>query len=316
MRIYRTLALGAASLALVMSACTPGGSGSTSPSGSAAGTKPTIKVGSQTFWEAEVVGEMYALALEANGYTVERHLAISPEHPPVLAALEADQINLTPEYLGGLTGAGLGLESLASDPQEASDSLRDPLAEKGWVIFDFSPGSDSDGFAVRQETADEMSLSTISDLAGVADQLVWGVAEGCPENPVCAPGLKEVYGIDLDQIEEAGNLEFLSACSSDIAGSLSDGTIDVAQVCTTQPEILALNLKLLEDDMHLQPAQNLVPLARQDLIDAAPDIEATLNAIQAKLTTEALTQLGVAIVIDQEDTADVARQFLEDNGLL
>ena len=72
MRKYRTLALGAASLALILSACTSGGSGS--PSGSAAANKPAVKVGSAGFWEAAVTAEMYAQALEAKGYTVERHL--------------------------------------------------------------------------------------------------------------------------------------------------------------------------------------------------------------------------------------------------
>ena len=87
MRRYRTLALGAAALVLVLSACTPGGSES-SPSGSPAASKPTVKVGSAGFWEAAVVGEMYAQALEAKGYTVDRHLEIGGR-PAVHAALDA-----------------------------------------------------------------------------------------------------------------------------------------------------------------------------------------------------------------------------------
>jgi osmoprotectant transport system substrate-binding protein len=317
MRMNRTLALGAASLVLVMSACTPGGS-SASPSGSAAASKPTVKVGSQAFWEAAVVGEMYAQALEAKGYTVERHLEISPEHAPVHAALKAGEINLTPEYLGGM-GGELGLDELSPDATEAVANLQEALAAKGWVIFDPSPGTDADGFAVSAETAADRGLATMSDLADPAnDDLVWGIAAGCPTNPVCGPGLKEVYGIDLDQLAEAGQVETdLDACSADIAGNVADDTIQVAQVCTTQPEIAALNLVLLEDDKHLQPAQNLVPLATTALADAAPaDFEETLNAIQATLTTDALTELGVSINIDHEGIADVATTFLQDNGLI
>lgn len=311
MRRYRTLALGAAALVLIVSACTPGGSGS-SPSESAAAEKPTVKVGSAGFWEAAVVGEMYALALEDKGYTVERHLEIG-ERPAVHSALDADQVNLIPEYLGGLAGQGLGIEVLSSDPQAAWDNMQEALAAKGWVSFDFSPGTDADGFAVRQETADEFGLATMSDLAAVADQLVWGVAEGCPDNPVCGPGLKDTYGIDLTTVE----VETLGACSTDIATALNDSAIGVAQVCTTQPEIAAMNLVLLADDKHLQPAQNLVPVASKELADAAPaDFAETLNAITAKLTTEALTQLGAAINLNHEEITDVARQFLQDNGLL
>jgi osmoprotectant transport system substrate-binding protein len=297
----------------MLSACTPGGS-EASPSASAAATKPTVRVGSQDFPEAALVGELYALALEAKGYTVERHLETGGR-PVMHTALEADEINLVPEYLGGLGGEGLGLEALSTDPQAAWENMQEALAGKEWVVFDYSPGSSADGFAVRQETADEFGLETMSDLAEVADQLVFGIAPQCMENPVCGPGLQEVYGIDL--ASEEIEVETLPACSTDIATALNDRAIDVAQVCTTQPEIAVLNLVLLEDDQHLQPAQNLVPLARKDLADAAPsDFAETLNAVQATLTTEALTVLQVAYVINQEDIADVARQFLEDNGLL
>lgn len=314
MRRYRTLALGAAMLALVMSACSPGGSGSPSEqaSSSQSAEKPAVSVGSADFYEAAVVGEMYAQALEAKGYTVERHLSIG-ERPAVHTAMDSGDINLIPEYLGGLAGALTESAELPSDPQEAWDNLQEPLSEKGWVAFDFSPGTDADGFAVRQETATDMGLATMSDLAGVADQLVWGLADGCAENPVCGPGLNEVYGIDISQLD----VETLGPCSTEMADALTNEVIDVAQVCTTQPDIVTFNLALMEDDLHLQPAQNMVGVATAELADAAPaDFAETINAINALLTTEALTQLGVEIVVDQTDMADVAHNFLEDNGLL
>jgi osmoprotectant transport system substrate-binding protein len=307
MRRYRTLALGAALLALVMSACAPGGSGSSPSASGTAVELPDVSVGSADFYEAAVVGEMYAQALEAKGYAVERHLNIG-ERPAVHAAMDADEINLIPEYLGGLAGQLTGATELASDPQEAWDNLQEPLAEKGWVAFAFSPGTDADGFAVRQETATELDLATMTDLAGVADQLVWGLAPGCPENPVCGPGLNEVYGIDISALD----VESLGPCSTEMADALNNEVVDVGQVCTTQPDIVTFNFALLEDDMALQPAQNMTAVATQELADAAPaDFAETLDAIN-----EALTQLGVEIVVDQTDMADVARSFLEDNGLL
>jgi osmoprotectant transport system substrate-binding protein len=311
MRTYRTLALGAALLALVLSACTSGGSGSPA-AGSQAANLPSVSVGSAGFYEAAVVGEMYAQALLAAGYPVERNLEIG-ERPAVHAALEADEVNLIPEYLGGLAGQGLGLEELPADPQESWDNMQDALADKGWVALDFSPGTDADGFAVRQETAEEFGLETMSDLAEVADQLVFGLAEGCPDNPVCGPGLNDVYGIDI----EAVDVETLPPCSPAMAEALNNEVVDVAQVCTTQPDIVTFNFVLLDDDLALQPAQHMVPIASQELADAAPDSFAdTLNAIQAALTTEALTELGVAVSVNQESLADAARAFLEDNDLL
>jgi glycine betaine/choline ABC-type transport system substrate-binding protein len=301
-------------LALVMSACSPGGS-ETSPSASGSGSapKPAVSVGSQAFPEAAIVGELYAQALEARGYTVERHLEIG-ERPAVHAAMDAGEINLIPEYLGGLAAELIDSAELATDPQEAWDNVQEPLAGKGWVAFDYSPGTDADGFAVRAETAQELGLATMSDLAEVADQLAWGVAPGCPENAVCQAGLKEIYGIDLDAIDDVQSIE---PCSTAMADALNNEVIDVAQVCTTQPDIVTFNFTLLQDDMSLQPAQNVTAVATQELADAAPpDFAETLNAVIATLTTEALTQLQVEVVVDQTSIEDVAHNFLEDNGLL
>jgi osmoprotectant transport system substrate-binding protein len=319
MRKNRTLALGAAMLMLVVSACTPGGSGSSSANGSGAASgspvaKPTVKVGSANFYEAAVVGEMYAQALEAKGFTVERHLEIG-ERPAVHAAMDSKDVNLIPEYLGGLAAQLNQSATLPSDAQEAWDNLQQPLEQKGWVSFDFSPGTDADGFAVRAETAQEYSLKTMSDVAKVADKLVWGVAEGCPQNPICGPGLKSTYGIDLDQLD----VESEPPCSADIIDALTGNNpiIDVAQVCTTQPDIVSENLTLLEDDKHLQPAQNMTAVATRELAEAGgTDLADTIDAINALLTTEALTQLGVEINVDQKSIEDVAHDFLDQNGLL
>jgi len=309
MRTNRMLALGAVVLALTISACTPGG-GSTSPSASASAEKPTVTVGSAGFDESALVAEIYAQALEAHGYTVNRHLEIG-ERPDVQAALAANQVNLVPEYLGGL-GSSLGAE-ISSDAGATFDAMQVKLAEKGLFALAFSPGTDADGFVVRQETATKFSLATMSDLAKVADQLVWGLAPGCPDNAVCGPGLKTTYGIDISALQVTS----LPPCSGQMAQALNSSAIDVAQVCTTQPAIQTFNFVLLTDDLALQPAQNIAPVARQDLLDAAPDdFEATLNAVSAKLTTAELTKLNVEVSVNQVTFADAAHQWLIDNGLM
>jgi osmoprotectant transport system substrate-binding protein len=308
MRRHRTLALGAASLALVMSACTSGGSGSPAASGGSE-DKPAISIGSAGFYEAAVVAEIYAQALEDAGYEVERHLEIG-ERPAVQSALTAGEVNLVPEYLGGL-GSYLEAE-VSSDAEATWDSLQTALEEDGMVALAYSPGTDADGWVVRQETADELELANMSDLAEVADQLVWGLAPACADNPVCGPGLADVYGINIDELEVSS----LSPCSTEMAQALNNSAIDVAQVCTTQPDIATFNFVLLEDDQGLQPAQNLVPVLSSELFDADGEgIAAVLDPVTELLTTDALTQLGVAVVTNQEEYADVAARFLEDNNL-
>jgi osmoprotectant transport system substrate-binding protein len=315
MRTNRTFVLGAALLALVVSACSPGedeSPGASAGGGSPAADLPTLTVGSAGFWESAVVAEIYAQALEDAGFTVERQLeqgARDVTHP----ALVDGQIDLMPEYIGGYLAVTYGGEP-TPDVDESLAALREELEADGLVALEATPGTDADGFAVRQETAEEFDLTTMSDLAEVADQLTWGVAQECAENPNCGPGLERVYGIDFASLD----VETLGACSTAIAEALNASNIDVAQVCTTQPEISGFNLVLLEDDGGLAPAQNIVPVVRAEIMDqpAAGDlIQATLNPISALLTTEELTNLGAAIILNGESYEDAAAQWLEDNGL-
>jgi osmoprotectant transport system substrate-binding protein len=309
MRIHRTLALGAASLVLVLSACSSGAGSSQSQAASApAGDLPEVLVGSAGFPEAALVAEIYAQALEAKGFTVERHLELG-ERDAVRAAFDAGEINLAPEYLGGLAGF-LELD-LDPDADATQAAILAELEPQGQTILDYSPGTDADGFVVRQETAEELGLETMSDLADVAGDLVWGIASGCPDNPACGPGLNDVYGIDISTLDT----ESLTPCSAEIAEALNSGAIDVAQVCTTQAEIASFNFVLLEDDKGLAPAQNLAPVLTQELADAGGDtLASALNAVTELLTTEELTNLNLQIA-EQESYEDIASQWLADNAL-
>jgi osmoprotectant transport system substrate-binding protein len=309
MRKTRTFALGAAMLALVVSACSPGEGDASPTDGGGAADLPDITIASAGFWESAVVAEIYAQALEGAGFTVERQLELGARdvtHP----GLVDGQIDLMPEYVGGFLAVTYGGEP-TSDLEATLEELRTALEADGLVALDPTPGTDADGFAVRQETADDLGLATMSDLAEVAGDLTWGVAPECGENPNCGIGLQEVYGIDFASL----TTEELAACSPAIAEALNAESIDVAQVCTTSPEIAAFNLVLLEDDQGLAPAQNIVPVVRQELMDAAGDtITDTLGPINELLTTEELTNLGKLVVVDGESYADVATQWLEDNG--
>lgn len=307
MRRYRTAALGASLLALLVSACSTGGS-SNSPTASEA-TKPAVTVGSEGFDESQLLAEIYAQALEAHGYTVTRQDFASRKL--ALPAFDSGDINLLPEYIGSLVRE---LEGEATgDTDETLANLAAALAPKDQSVLDAAPAQDGDGFVVRQETADEFSLLTMSDLAEVADKLTWGLPPECSTNPSCGPGLTDVYGIDIGAL----TVEDLAPCSGEMATALNEGGIGVAELCTTQADIERFNFVLLQDDKKLIPAQNVAPVVRNDLLDAAPDdFETTLNAVSAKLTTPELTKLNVQVSVNQESIEDVARQWLADQSLV
>ncbi|MEO7664133.1 MAG: glycine betaine ABC transporter substrate-binding protein, partial [Candidatus Limnocylindrales bacterium] len=251
MRLSRTLALGASMLVL-MSACSTGG-----------GSKPTVKIGSVGFDEARVVAEIYAQALEAGGYTVDRAGIGLGDRKVLLPALEKGDIDLQPEYIGSGLASGYGGVS-TNDPAKNKADLQKVLDGKGGgiTVLDYTSAQDTNALVVRKDTAEKYSLKTWGDLAAVAGQLKWALATDCPTNPVCAAALKDTYGIDTASLD----LTLLGACSGPMADALLKKTVDVAELCSTGPEILVNGWVRLEDDKGTQPADNIAPLVRNDLL--------------------------------------------------
>jgi osmoprotectant transport system substrate-binding protein len=300
MRMNRALALGA-TLLVLLGACTSGGS------------KPTIKIGSDGFYEAKLMAEIYAQALEAKGYTVDRAGIGLGGRKVTAPALESGQIDLKPEYIGsGLSYYEAGKQT--GDPKANQTELQNVLNGKGGgiAVLDFSPAQDQNAFVVRKETADSLKLTKMSDLTAVQGQLKLGLATDCPTNPVCGQALKDAYGLDTSKAT------LLAACDTPMADALKNKTIDLGELCSTQPDIIVNGFVVLQDDKATQPADNLAPLVRNDFlakVDKAA-FEKILNDVSAKMDTATLTDLGKQIAVDKKDIAAVAKQWLKDAGLV
>jgi osmoprotectant transport system substrate-binding protein len=304
MRLSRTLALGASMLVL-LGACSTGGGGS----------KPTIKIGSDGFDEARVVAEAYAQVLEGAGYTVDRAGIGLGTRKVTAAALESGEIELKPEYIGsGLVFYG---GAATNDPAKNKADLQDKLNSVGGgiTVFNYTPGQDTNALVVTKETADANNLKTWGDLAAVAGDLKWGLATDCPTNPVCAGALKDAYGIDTTTLD----LTLLDACSTPMADALKAGTIDVAELCSTGPEIIVNGWVRLEDDKQTQPADAIAPIVRNDLLAKVGDkaaFQKLLDDVSAKIDTATLADLYKQVAVDKKDTKDVASTWLKAQGLI
>jgi osmoprotectant transport system substrate-binding protein len=317
MRIFRGLALGASMLALI-SACSTGGGGSNAPAGSTsastAANNPTIKIGSDGFYEAKLMAEIYGQTLEANGYKVDRTAIGIGARKVSAPALESGQFDLKPEYIGsGLAFYEPGKQT--GDPKANQTALQTVLKTKGGgiTVLDFSPAADQNAFVVRKDTADQFKLTKMSDLTAVQAQLKLGVATDCPTNPVCGAALKSAYGIDVAKATK------LSACDTPMAQALLGKTIDVGELCSTQPDIAVNGWVVLQDDKATQPADNLAPLVRDDLLAKLADkagFQKILNDVSAKMDTATLTDLNKQIAVDKKDIAAVATAWLKTNGFV
>ncbi|MGH2787161.1 MAG: ABC transporter substrate-binding protein [Actinomycetota bacterium] len=305
MRRLRRGVLGAGllALALVLGAC--GDDSGEDGEAGGGGDKPTLTVGSDNFAEAQIVGEMYAQVLENAGYTVERQLELESREVR-LPAMETGEIDIAPEYLATLLSVVDPESTPTGDPEEVATALEQPLADMELELLDYSDVIDTNAFVVTQETADEFSLSAVSDLESVAGDMTLGGPTECPERPFCIPGLKDVYNVEFGDFKA---LEYGASITA-----LQGGEIDVALLFSTDGSIAENGFVVLEDDMALQAADNITPLVRSEIVD--DEITTLLNAVSSALETDAITELNKRANVDVEDPADLAEEYLTEQGLL
>jgi osmoprotectant transport system substrate-binding protein len=282
-----------------------------SPSAVAGGPKPTVTVASFNFDESEILQELYAQELENNGYTINRKTRLGTREI-VEPALESGQVDLVPEYLATLDAfVNKDNSKASSDPTATQQDLQSYLTTKNLTVLDFAQAVDTNGFVVTQQTASKYNnLQKLSDLQPVASQLVLGGAPECPQRPFCLPGLEQTYGLnfkDFRPLDSGGPLT---------VAALDSGDIDVGELFTTDPNITLKNYVLLQDDKHLQLADNVAPVVRNQVLQAGPDMRTLLNSVTSKLTTADLTTMNQQVSINHQDASAVAKAYLQSKQLL
>jgi osmoprotectant transport system substrate-binding protein len=272
---------------------------------------PKITVGSANFAESQILAEIYAGGLKDKGFPVSTKLNIGARDA-YFPALVKGSLDFFPEYTGSAL-AYLSKDPSASKPDEQTnyDNLVAQLEKKKLAALEMASAQDSDGIVVNKQTADKYSLKTLSDLEPHASELVMGGPPECPKRFACLLGLKEAYGIEFKEFKPL-----------DVAGpltvkALKENAVQVANLFTTQSAIAANDFVLLEQDKtHIAGAENIVPIVRQEILDAyGTDFQQAVDAITAKITTENLTGLNKRVEIDKEDASDVAADWLKTNNL-
>lgn len=282
----------------------PLGGGSDSSGDGDAGS---INVGSANFPESELLMQMYAQVLEGAGVEVETTPLIGAREI-YIEAFEAGDIDLLPEYNGALLSyfSPDGVDEGITSPDDVYDALQDVLPE-GSQTLPQSDAEDKDTLTVTQETADEYGLSSIEDLPDVAGELVVGAGPEFRERFQGLVGLEEVYGVTFEEFRP------LDAGGPLTVAALADGTIDVANIFSTDSSIATNGWVVLDDPQNLYLSQNIVPFIKSDVV--TPEVEEALNGLSEVLTTDNLTEALARVQVDTEDPVTVAADFLEENGL-
>jgi len=283
------------------SSTAPAGSGSSSALPTAAGS---ITVGSADFPENEILADIYADTMAAKGVKVTKKRNIG-ERPVYMAAMKDGSIGFIPEYTGSIL-VYLDPTATAKTPAEVFAALQ-AKAAPSLTALTYAPAQDSDTITVTKATADKYHLTSIADLAAVANKLSFGAPAGFKTRADGIPALQSVYGVTFKRFVPltAGGISTVTA--------LKNGTIDGADIFSTDPSIAANGFVSLTDPKSMFAAQNIVPLV--DTAKLSQPMADASNAVSAKLDTATLAGLVSKVAVGKQDPDAVAKAWLSSVGL-
>ncbi|APY87929.1 ABC transporter substrate-binding protein [Streptomyces alfalfae] len=285
------------------------GGGITSLDGGGAGggggsSKGGVTIGTANFTENQVLGYLYAAALEAEGVKTSVRPNLGTREI-LIPALKGGDIDLLPEYQGALLHY-LDPKAEATEEGEMQNALAMALP-RGLQILPYGRAEDSDAFVVTRDTAKEYGLKSLADLAKHDGELVIGAAPEVKKRTVGAVGLKDVYGVEFKEFKS------LDSSGPLVKGALRKGDVDVANLFTTDTDIAAERWVVLTDPKNLIPGQHVVPLIADRKADST--VRKALARLGALLTTRQLTELNRLVDKDKKDPKDVADDWAARHGL-
>src|SRR3954451_13311916 len=213
-----------------------------------------------------------------------------------------------PEYTGTVVTSFCGVkpEDESHDADEAYGQAKDCMAKQKITALPQTPYTNSNGFAVTQATAKKLGVKTLSDLKGKSQNLVISGGPECRQRPDCLVGLEKTYGLKFKK--------FLSIDLAKRHEGITNGQADVGLVFTTDGQIAADKLVVLQDDKHLFPPYNATLLVRDDVLKAHPGMDKVIEQIQGGLTDAVMQELNSRVDLDKQKPEDVAKQYLTESA--
>ncbi|AGP61823.1 proX [Mycobacterium intracellulare subsp. yongonense 05-1390] len=293
--------------ALLTAMCVVAACSNSDPLGAQVKNPSSIVVGSGDFPESQIIAEIYAQALQANGFDIGRRMGIGSRET-YIPALKDHSIDLVPEYIGNLL-LYFAPDSEATTLDVVELELRRRLPGD-FSILTPAPATDTDTVTVTSQTANAWNLKTIADLAAHSAEVRFGAPSAFATRPAGLPGLRQKYGLDI----RPGNFVAIDDGGGAVTvRALLDGRVNAANVFTTSPAIPQGHLVVLDDPEHNFVAGNIVPLVNSQKNSRL--LKDVLDAVSAKLTTSGVAGLNAAVSGNSGiDPDEAARNWIRDNG--
>jgi osmoprotectant transport system substrate-binding protein len=305
--LFAVTALSTGLAACGSSSSSSSSSASQASSGKPGAGKPAVTIGDKNFPEENILGQLYAQALKAKGYTINLKSEIGSSEI-IYKALTSGKIEMYPEYTGVFLSAVAEQTKLPTSAEDAYKQAKAFAESKGYTMLDYTPFFDSDALAVLPSYATKHKLASVADLKPLGKSATLGGAPEFATRFEGVLGLKKEYGLDLTFKPIAIELSYKA---------LESGQVDVQDVFTTDGQLLGDKFKVLSDPKHVFGFQNVAPIVKQSVLSAeGPAFAETVNSVSKLLTVPAIQQMNKAGSIEKQSAASVAAQFLTANGLV
>lgn len=270
--------------------------------------KPQVTIGDKNYTEQFLLGQLYRVALQAQGFSVQLNQNIGPTDV-TLQALRSGSLAMYPEYLNLFNTAVAGYSHGFRTQLAAYQAAQRYALAHGLELLDPTPFSDTDAIGVTAGYAQANRLRSLGDLSSVASRLTLGGPPQFRQESPGLPAIEQAYGFT------PGAFKMLAV--GDQYPALDDGSIQAADVRTTDGQLASGNYKVLADPDNVFGWGNVAPVVSATaLAKEGPVFAATIDRISAVLTTPVMRQLNQAVDVSGQDPATVAKRFLETHGLI
>jgi osmoprotectant transport system substrate-binding protein len=270
--------------------------------------KPAVTLGTKDFTEEFVLGELYKQALEAKGYTVNLKKNIGATEI-IDKALTSGQIDGYPEYLGVSVAVTFRKDIVPKSAQQTYNLAKQLYEERGQVISQQTPFFDVDAIASTKEYADKNGLKTVADLKKLGSFTV-GARPEFRNRFQGLKGMRSEYGLT--------NAKFKQLALGIQYQALDSGDVDTANVFSTDAQLASGKYTVLKDPKGVFGYQHVAMVMNKDKYEALGGAEffGVIDSVSKLLTNDAMISMNKAVAIDKQDEAEVAKSFLQANGLL
>ena len=270
--------------------------------------KEPVRIASKPMTEQYILTEIIGQLIENDlDVPVEIIKGIGGGTTNIQPALIKGDFDLYPEYTGTAW-----MTVLKHEKEEDSDMLYENLQkdyqDMGLTWSGLYGFQNSYVLAVRKEAADSYSLETFSDLAAASGNLIFGGNPDYMEREDGYPMICEAYGMD-----------FKGTVDVDIAlkyQAMANGEIDVTNAFTTDAQLAAADVKLLEDDKSLFATYYAGTVVRTDTLEKYPGLADTLEKLTGQISDEEMRNMNYQVEVEGRDEKEVAKEFLVEKGLI